>query len=132
MKDVSQNRRHNEQKARILFLLKKTDKYLYVTDIAKKLNITVSNAARQVSKLNRQRYIFRRKQRFGTHKGEYEYRFLRRQGIRVCKELWIRTKMREINPEVPLNLKKQTPVALAKLRQELELQYNQWLRTSES
>lgn len=132
MKDVSKNLKWNERKALVLFLLVKTKKYLYISDIAKALNITVVNAARQMTKLSSKRrqrykgYIHRRKQRYGKHKGEYEYQFLLPKGHRTCKELWIRTKMREIDPMVSFNLKKETPPKLAKLREQLTVEYTIW------
>ena len=139
-KDVDNSNRHNETKALILFTLVKSKKYLYISDIAKELGISNNNAARQMTKLCRrqwqpykrkqQAYVHRRKQRFGSHKGEYMYRFLKQKGRRVCKELWIRTKLREIDTSVTLNLKKMkmTPIKLAKQRQEFEIEYNQWLQ----
>jgi DNA-binding Lrp family transcriptional regulator len=132
MNSTTNNLLYNERKAVILFTLIKAKKYLYISDIAKKLGISNNNAARQMSKLSGQGYIHRRKQLFDRrngHKGEYEYRFLKQKGRRVCKELWIRTKLRETDPSVTFNLRKLTPSRLAKIRQQLELQYNQWLQS---
>lgn len=131
MKDVSKNLKWNERKALILFLLVKTKKYLYVSDIANALNITTVNAARQMTKLSKRHkkyngYIHRRKQRYGIHKGEYEYRFLLPKGHRICKELWIRTKLREIDPTVTFNLKKPVPSTLMKLHEQFSVEYNLW------
>lgn len=134
MKDVSKNARHNERKATILFLLSKARlvrKYLYIDDIAKKIGITNNNVARQMSKLKRQGYIHRRKQRFGRHKGEYEYCFLKERGRRVSQELWIRIKLREIDSRVSLNHKKHIPHDLIKLKKHFELEYNKWLQQPE-
>lgn len=126
MKDVSKNLKWNERKAPILFTLVKSQKYLYISDIAKVLNMTKNNVLRQMTKLTQQKYIHRRKQRYGIHKGEYEYRFLLPKGHRTCKELWIRTKLREIDPSVSFNLKRQIPPKLTKQHEQFAIEYTLW------
>lgn len=145
-KDVDNSNRLNETKALILFLLVKSKKYLYISDMAKELGMTNNNVARQMTKLvnyqppkfvkNKIRkrkgtaYIFRRRQRQldSCHRGEFQYQFLTPKGKRACKELWIRKKLREIDSSITLNLKKKSTYPKhAKRRAELELEYNQWL-----
>lgn len=130
-KDVSKNLRHNERKATILHLLVKNQingKYMFASDIAKKLGIRVDNALSRMSRLYRHGYIHRRKQRDKNHRGEYQYRFLKERGRRVSQELWIRMKLQEIDPRVTLNLKKQVPPDLYKQRQQFSMEYTKWLQ----
>ncbi len=136
-RDNSKNARHNERKALILFLLVKareSRKYLYISDIAKKIGITNNNAARQMTKLYGQGYIHRRKQLFdhrNGHNGEYEYCFLQPMGLRVAKELWIRMKLREIDSRVSLKLKKLIPPDLFMMHEKIGFEYKKWMQEKE-
>lgn len=81
-----------------------------------------------MTKLFYQGYIHRRKQRDKNHRGEYQYRFLKERGRRVSQELWIRMKLREIDPRVELNRKKKVPPDLYKQYQQFAMEYTKWLQ----
>ncbi len=128
-RDVQLSNRHNETKAPILFCIAKVGRHggrgLTSEDIAEACNLTYNNASQQMKKLTHQGYVWRK----NIGKKSFLYRFLKPHGDRVCKELWIRIRMKEKtgNDEISLNLKKQTPSKYDLLRKELEMEYNEWL-----
>lgn len=122
MSDVRCSNRFNETKAKILFLLVKTRRYLTSTQIADKCNMADNNSSRQLTKLAGQGYIWRR-----NADGIFKYRYLKPMGVRVCHDLWVRIKLREIDSCVSLNLKKPIPHSLAEQKKKYEQLYYNWL-----
>lgn len=122
-KDVSGNLRHNERKQRMLTLLVKTRKYLPARTVASQAGITVNNASRQLTKLAGQGYLWRRK-----FNGEFRYRFLKRMGERVLKELWLRNRLRLSTGDrnISLNLKKPIPPEYVNQMRKMEQTFNAW------
>lgn len=123
-KDVDNSNRHNETKAKILFLLIKAKRYLTSPQISKKCDLSKNNASRQMIKLTGQGYVWRKE-----IKNDYGYKFLKPLGIRTCRELWLRMRMKEQteDPRITLNLKKKIPFEHQELYEELSRAYYKWL-----
>lgn len=123
-KDVKNSNRHNETKAQILFCLAKAHRWLTSDKIAEACDLTYNNASQQMKKLTWQGYIWRK----NIGRKSFLYRFLKPHGERVCKELWIRIRMREKtgDDKIPLNLKKHIPDKYYLIHEEVELEYGEW------
>jgi DNA-binding MarR family transcriptional regulator len=124
-RDIQLSNRHNQTKLIILRELAHPHRWLTSGDIAKLCNLTVNNTSRQLTKLVRQGYIWRR----DIGRKSYRYRHLKPMGNRVLRKLWIRDKLtRETNDSgIDLNLEHSIPLDYVGLEHQIEEKFNLWL-----
>ena len=121
---VRNSPRFNETKLKLFMVLCKSNRYLTTPMIARKCGLSTNNVSARLKRYVGQGYVWRRK-----INNEYCYMHLKNQGKRTCRELFIRSRMKEqvSDPRISLNLKKKIPSEYQKLHKEMSDEYKKWL-----
>ncbi len=124
-KDVKFSHRHNETKFIILKVFAHPTRWHTSENIAEITGLEPNNVSMQLGKLFKQGYLWRR----NIGKKSYRYRYLKPQGDRTLRRLWIRNQLilRTDDPRIDLNLDHPIPDEYLTLTFELEQQFNMWL-----
>ncbi len=128
-KDVRFSNRHNQTKLKILKELVHptvcTTHWMTSDDIADACDITSNNASRQMTKLVKQGYVYRK----DIGKKSFRYRHLERMGERVLHKLWVRQWLIDKTGcnELDLNLEHPIPNEVLPFFSEAETAFNAWL-----